>query len=85
MLKIKDEVDLQKLEKFGFVEVTGEHKKAYRVYQKVKSLGGYPNNTEIWNVFSDRVISISIATQSSCDTLYDLIQAGLVEKVGDNQ
>lgn len=80
MLKIKDNVDLKQLEKFGF--------------KKTKSTGGdiyyYPI---AWNyglyievaVNVDRTISLDVNyedfSSEDIDIFYDLIQAGLVEKV----
>ena len=80
MLKIKDNVDLNELEKIGF--------------KKTKSTGGeiyyYPIT---WNyglyievvVNIDRTISLDVNyedfSSEDIDIFYDLIQAGLVEKV----
>lgn len=93
MLKIKDNVDLKKLEKFGFKAKYDEDTGKVNAYQKKleKDIGGLlisitetkslikifraPNekNTE-WRInhYNDYF---------DVDTLYDLIQAGLVEKV----
>ena len=82
MLKIKDNVDLKELLKFGFYDSLG-------IYQKVLE---YTVDKIIWNdvnlcVEKDtRIIRISnhIETDNyNLDTLYDLIQAGLVERVKD--
>ena len=60
MLKIKDNVDLKELEKFGFKEFS--------------------------NIYFSEATSISkkyrFILTSNLDLVYDLIQAGLVEKVG---
>ena len=80
MLKIKDNIDLEELKKFGF--------------KKAKSTGGdiyyYP---VYWNyglyievtVNVDRTISLDVNDEDfsseDIDIFYDLIQAGLVEKV----
>ena len=81
ILKIKDNADLKELEKFGF-----KRKKAYDdtyFYEKINL------NIEIY-IFESRKISISIRytngeyiTLKIPTVLYDLIQAGLVEKVVD--
>lgn len=78
MLKIKDEVDLKELEKFGFrIVFVGKRSK----YQFCKDIG----NTQIYNIKIDenRVIhfnQLSVHNEMP-DIIYDLIQAGLVEKV----
>lgn len=85
MLKIKDNVDLKKLEKFGFNLI--EH----------LWLGQVPDN--YYHYEGDGIIEINIEENSrhiniigdgsyNCDpdcadVIFDLIQAGLVEKVGD--
>ena len=77
MLKIKDNVDLKELEKFGF--------------RSFKNFIYKPKKSE-WNVveiqidLSTRIIDISGLSDlfhTKEDTLYDLIKADLVEKVGD--
>ena len=108
MLKIKDNVDLKELEKFGFkprynsdtgnilyyykdyfteyMLSTGEYRH-YRIIldpEKVKvESGGWLKKKVIKSNFSyykpqiyNKVFDMFV------DTLYDLIQAGLVEKVG---
>lgn len=91
MLKIKDNVDLKELEKFGFKpkydEDTGEIKKYVKKAQysncfiisfekDQKILGNY-EIVNYWGLYIEKVIKETI------DLLYDLIQAGLVEKIGD--
>lgn len=81
MLKIKDNVDLKELEKFGFKPKydvdTGKLKKL----EKRDS----SNNEVIRISFIDNDHChepyLQIGWVSESDTLYDLIQAGLVEKV----
>jgi hypothetical protein len=85
MLKIKDDVDLKELEKFGFII-----NKDCATYQNT--------NDEYIYIYSNKKIEIEferfydeldIGGPSLChslsntllNTLYDLIQAGLVEKV----
>lgn len=79
MLKIKDNVDLKELEKFGFEE--DEDKYFYYGFTE-------PNcNSEI-RMYIDiktRVISTGfdmyVSPYKIHDKIYDLIQAGLVEKI----
>lgn len=73
MLKIKDNIDLKELEKFGFREKTNNK------YEKGRLFDQYMEIQE------DRIIAIYTSDDKGIDedTLYDLIQAGLVEKVSD--
>lgn len=66
MLKIKDNVDLKELEKFGFKFL----------YDKEWFNGKFRinNNTRKIRIITNK-------SPYEIDTLYDLIQAGLVEKV----
>ena len=85
MLKIKDNVDLKELEKFGFV--SGGLDYAYKTYED----SNYANIR--FRIMSDRSIYLvddediynggnkNVFDMQSL--LYDLIQAGLVEKVDD--
>ena len=74
MLKIKDNVDLKELEKFGF-ELNGNE--------------WYLKQLEDIDIFIkpiSKVIIIACYEErdvEEIDTIYDLIQAGLVEKVSD--
>ena len=74
MLKIKDNVDLKELEKFDF-------KYNDDIGQYVLNLINKPLTINVWN----RKINIedyNILTENIlANLLYDLIQAGLVEKV----
>lgn len=85
MLKIKDNVDLKELEKFGFKEVI-LHPNSLNIKREVK---GYSSRI-YWILEKDRIVRIalnnqtqkSLATNNEVeDTIYDLIQADLVEKV----
>lgn len=96
MLKIKDDVDLNELKNFGFKpkynEDTGELVEMYRICGDYKgttitlnenfNLGKYRN---FWHIFSHnrRITDHGYLnlTISDYEILYDLIQAGLVEKV----
>lgn len=77
MLKIKENVDLKELEKFGFT-------KKYKTYTK-KCMGIYDTSVLSINggIGSSRTICCALwkANEITLDTIYDLIQAGLVEKV----
>lgn len=86
MLKIKDDVDLKELEKFGFEikPVTGAYRKELKssymdnCYIEVQRSRRILVETKI----KDRYIgNLKETNTSDLDTLYDLIQAGLVEKV----
>lgn len=73
MLKIKDSVDLKKLEKFGF-EYTNESEQFFII-----------NKNQDCILIHDRVIALRVNEANvyedySLDVLYDLIQAGLVEE-----
>lgn len=72
MLKIKEDVDLKELEKFGFV------KKHTEFYRDIYGVFGYRGAKKI--IVIDRR-EIWIYNEEGVDILYDLITAGLVEKV----
>lgn len=96
MLKIKDDVDLKELEKFGFV-----YRKHYDNYMKLHSEKDYEDYVDNYiQIGNDRILQPytrildghdekycdkrqTIIKNEFLDTIYDLIQAGLVEKVGD--
>ncbi len=83
MLKIKDSVDLKELEKFGFEDYTSQYYGTESVYVKdiyedEKKIALYEINIE------DRLIIIDVyegINTTISNTLYDLIQEELVEKV----
>ena len=74
-LHIKDNVDLKELEKFGFEprynEITGKIVRYIKIDNRnvVQYVNNDYNHTPYWEVILQ-----------SNDLLYDLIQAGLVEK-----
>lgn len=75
MLKIKDNVDLKELEKFNYLDMGN-------CYQKYEDFGV--------QIFVDkqtreitRVHPYSLRNIPNKDEITDLIQAGLVEKVGE--
>lgn len=82
MLKIKDNIDLKELEKFGFKK----HKKAYYRCKRndyIKNLkNGYieiSNDTRL--ISQDGIEFLRVDEIEYQNTLYDLIEAGYVEKV----
>lgn len=77
MLKIKDNIDLKELEKFGFEYVEIRYGKEYHLLVGGEILsvvednrGVYIQTENIWNIAED-----------SLGVLFDLIKADLVEKV----
>lgn len=80
MLKIKDEVDLEELKKFGFQETGSENNCKYFTYQKEEE-------ETYWINVDTRIIEIEITQEIVIlnNVLYDLIQAGILEKVSDRQ
>lgn len=81
MLKIKDDVDLKELEKFGFEYKYGN------VYQYLRKIDGrIPYR--IYTTKNHKYLQIEIfepvlIAHRLQDLIYDLIQAGLVEKIGE--
>ena len=78
MLKIKDNVDLKELEKFKFKQYSIGHQIKYEYKKEI-------GNCEIYNIKIDenRILhfnQLSVHNELP-SVLYDLIQAGLVEKV----
>lgn len=78
MLRIKDNIDLKKLEKFGFKAVTIVKTTKYQYC-------GIINNREIMNVKigENNIIHLNQLSinNTALDILYDLIKADMVEKV----
>ena len=76
MLKIKDDVDLKELEKFGF-----ELNYFFKECRKKVYLGNDDDDKNFYVIdFITREIDLQRLDGKLDDTLYDLIQAGLVEK-----
>ena len=74
MLKIKDNVDLKELEKFGFEYYDYGDNHDYYMYPDIKEYAIYifvPDRQIMVDKFYDRHLTV----------LYDLIKADLVEKV----
>ena len=96
MLKIKDNIDLKELEKFGF-----EYDDEFDVGMYIKSKHykkelNDPIYGKYEELFSDRICvfendrkiitdNYSLQNKMDYDTLFDLIQAGLIEKVSDDE
>ena len=79
MLKIKDNVDLKELKKFGF-KYHKEQRNQYEHYSVVVKKGwSYSMQLLIVVYCNDR--NISVCDNEGQDILFDLIQADLVEKV----
>lgn len=76
MLKIVDDIDLKELEKFGFIKREDGYwvKKVY-----LKNENDDKNFYQISE--KSRIIELTRLDGELDDTLYDLIKAGLVEKV----
>jgi hypothetical protein len=77
MLKIKDNVDLKELEKFGFGYYENGNYKAYEKGELFRQF--------MCVEFDKRTLDIYTADDMGIDedTLYDLIKADLIEKVSD--
>lgn len=91
MLKIRDEVDLKELEKFGFEEnylLRTENERFFGLKQMTENRSYYLDVFFIVNMTS-RVLSFETSpyaiqdyeAEDFANVLFDLIQAGLVEKV----
>ena len=78
MLKIKDNVDLKELEKFGFKR-NSNFPDGWAMVKTYKNGSYYQEDIYVWN---DRKIQVNAII--ILDTLYDLIKTDLVEKVGDD-
>lgn len=82
MLKIKDNVDLKELEKFGFYKSGGVYQKNLE-YDNINSpIVGI--DMCIYIVIDDKKIRFSAHDKketTKLDVIYDLIKADLVEKV----
>ena len=76
MLKIKDNVNLKELKKYGF-EANFFHDD-WAMVKEYKKGKYYREDIYVWN---DRTIQVNAITLN--DTLYDLIKADLVEKIDD--
>lgn len=76
MLKIKDEVDLKELEKFGFRYIKNSN------YPNLSNQEYYYDYLGTISIYENtRATIVRYTGEGTIDTLYDLIQAGLVEKI----
>lgn len=81
MLKIKDNVNLKELEKYGF-----EHQTMVYVKDIKRSNDFFKENKVIYVEETNREISIHkglFNIDAELDTIYDLIKADLVEKIDE--
>lgn len=76
MLKIKDNVDLKELEKFGFLI------DRFHLWHEYHAKNDFKDIIMI-NIRNGEIMFYQTYNGKSYDVLYDLIQAGLVEKVED--
>lgn len=79
MLKIKDNVDLKELEKFGFEKYQDYYNNVYRSDCDNSDIL-FINVTNRY-IYCEDCSGFSICEDGSLNALFDLIQAGLVEKV----
>lgn len=75
MLKIKDNVDLKELEKYGF---------KYEQYYEYGKYYLLRRNGKVIIRIVERQLKLH-SNNKTYSTLYDLIKDGLVEKVGDDK
>lgn len=75
-LRIKDDVDLKELEKFGFIYKDEIGQYVYNVINE-------PLTINVWNRKFNITDYHTLTANILIDKIYDLIQAGLVEKVED--
>lgn len=73
MLKIKDNIDLKELEKFGFENGEVFYRKAWFIGREAQAYIVVDKDTN----------EIRLNGNSYTEDLFDLIQAGFVEKVGE--
>lgn len=80
MLKIKDDLDLKELEKFGFKENQKEQEWAVNFYEHAWEKVGVLYSRHIYLETEGKYYG-AIIEDEGAELLFDLIQAGLVEKV----
>lgn len=81
MLKIKDNVDLKELEKFGFKYIVEKYKSYIYINKFIEIDIFLDLENECENKVLFMLTSQYNRNYANLDILYDLIQAGLVEKV----
>ena len=89
MLKIKDNVDLKELEKFGFIQ-EGEYIYSKEIAHTYLTGGIFKNDISVnVLVYENRILEVFSHTRNTrsleLDVFYDLVQAGLVEKVEEER
>lgn len=83
MLKIKDNVDLKVLEKYGF-----KYSRMIYIKDTVRNRCNLVENKKIYVDENSRNISMGVGlfnTDIELDTIYDLIKVDLVEKVESDE
>lgn len=83
MLRIKDSVDLRKLEKFGFEYHEDEYFKEYCCKIDSSEILEIQKETRIIRLYIDDEYYCCWTGSKTFDLIYDLIKAGIVEKVSD--
>ena len=86
MLKIKDNVDLKELEKYGFIKLENDYRGHKYSWKEEKGNWFYElyvakDNRLSIRVISEEVFSYIVFYGKLQTKLYDLIKADLVEKV----
>lgn len=83
MLKIKDNVDLKELEKFGFVYISkiDKYEKYFEEDEKINIKG--KSHFDSGEIFICGDNHFGIANNGTLNILFDLIQADLVEKINE--
>ena len=76
MLKIKDNVDLKELEKFGFEKIDNGYINTYLNNKANYGLNGIQIDTETRELYAELMFE-------QVELFYNLIKADLVEKVSD--
>jgi hypothetical protein len=82
VLKIKDDVDLKELEKFGFKKLKSERE--YYLFNIDGSEFIEIIDNQIYLYINDEYYNCYTG-EKTFDRLYDLIQAGLVEKINKEE
>lgn len=80
MLKIKDNLDLKVLEKFGF-KYHNKQRNQYEHFSVVSIVKDCLFSQELLIVVFVDDRRINVCNSAGLDILFDLIQAGLIEKV----
>lgn len=83
MLKIKDDVDLKELEKFGFKH---RYEKVYEYIREIDGMTVYRiYTTNRHHILQIEILQPVIIAGSLQKIIYNLIQAGLVEKIEEEK